>query len=73
MHDIAHGAAGRKPLPAHSRHTLALLDRLARGAVPLAELRDPADQEALAMASRRGAIRLLLSGGTAFVVRSRRP
>jgi hypothetical protein len=48
---------------------LALLRRLP---APLSDLHSPADQEALALASRRNAVRLLLSGA-AFVVRSRQP
>ena len=58
MTDIAHGVAGRKPLPASSSATLALLNRLAGGAVPLAELSTPADRDALAVATRRGCVRL---------------
>lgn len=59
------------PTPAPSREALALQSKLDGGAVPLASL-SPADRAGLDTLTRRGAVQLLLSGGTAFVARARR-
>jgi hypothetical protein len=72
MNTLTPATRGRKPsdtpVPAA---TSALLELLRSLPAPLAELRDPASQAALATATRRGAIKLLLSSGAVFVVRSR--
>ena len=52
---------------------LGLLARLARGALPLSDLRDDADREALSLAMQRREVLLSAVGGVAYVVRSRRP
>ena len=58
------------PRPAPSAAALRLQARIARGPVPLAE----ADPDALANATHRGVVRLILGlGGTPLVIRSRRP
>jgi hypothetical protein len=75
MTDIAvrhpSGQGLRRPDAIVPMATSALLGLLRRLPAPLADLRGPTDQAALAVATRRGAVRLLLSGGAAVVVRAR--
>jgi hypothetical protein len=70
MTNMARALPARKG-PRLSDANDAWLSLLGRLPVRLSDLRDPSDQEALATATRRGAIKLLLSGGTAFVARAR--
>ena len=51
----------------------AWLTLLGRLPAPLTDLRDPSDQAALATATRRGAIRLMLGLGGEVIVARRRP
>jgi hypothetical protein len=75
MRNLTAGAALRQrsrqldpSLPAATPALWALLRRLP---APLAELRDPADRAALTLATRRNAVRLMLSAGTVYVARAR--
>ncbi len=51
---------------------LRLLARLARGALPLSDLLDDVDREALSLAMRRREVLLSAVGGVAHVVRRAR-